>query len=48
MALEVESRFSLSRLRSKPLPKSMFWMDIVTPGAHPQPSIPSTCSSPNY
>ncbi len=48
MASEVESRFSLSRLFSKLLPKSMFWTDIVTPGVHPQPNIPSTCPLPNY
>ena len=43
MASEVESRFSLLRSRSEPLPKSMFWTDIVTPGVRPQPNIPSTC-----
>jgi hypothetical protein len=45
MASEVESRFSLSKLRSEPLPKSMFWTDIATPGRHLQPNIPSTCPS---
>jgi hypothetical protein len=43
MASEVESRFSQSKLHSEPLPKSMFWMDTVTPGEHPQPNIHSTC-----
>ena len=46
-ASEVESKFSLSWLRSKLLPKSMFWTDIVTPCARPQPNIHSTCPSPD-
>jgi hypothetical protein len=47
MASEVKSKFSLSRSHSKPPPKSMFWMDIVTPGTCPQPNIHSTCPSPD-
>jgi len=48
MASEVEFRFSLSKLHSEPLPKSMFWMDIATPGRRLQPNIPSTCPSHVY
>ncbi len=47
MASEVESKFSLSWSHSEPLPKSMFWMDNVTPSARPQPNIHSTCPSPD-
>ena len=47
-ASEVESRFSLSKSRSEPLPKSMFWTDIATPERRLQPNIPSTCPSHDY
>ena len=40
--MDIKSRFSLSNLRSEPLPKSMFWTDIPTHvGPHP-PSMPWT------
>jgi len=42
MASEVESRFSLLKSHSEPLPKSMFWTDTVTPGGRHQPNIHST------
>ena len=43
---DIRSRFSLSNLRSEPLPKSMFWTDIPTHGAPHPPSSPWTSPSP--